>query len=292
MMSGRDAPAAALPTQIRPLSTLAEHQACVALQQAIWGETFEIVPASLMLAAAHIGALALGAFAPDGSLQGFVFGLTGVKGGEVVHWSHILGVRPELRDRGIGRRLKECQRAELAGRGIRRMYWTFDPLQARNAYLNLHRLGARVLEYVTDMYGASQSPLHHSLATDRLVVECSTMPGEAAVRELAAGEPFAILTSFPRSGDALFQDDGLPTLLLEVPWDLQAEGAASAATAAQWRAATRGHFQWALRNRYAVTGVHRALGARRVFFIIERVVDPDGRSAPAHGSTPVDRSSV
>jgi predicted GNAT superfamily acetyltransferase len=285
--------AVALALEIRPLRTWPEYHACVALQQEIWGAEFEVVPASLMLAAEHIGALALGAFARDGSLQGFVFGLTGVRAGELAHWSHMLGVRTAYRDRGIGRRLKEQQLAELAARGIQRVYWTFDPLQARNAHLNLNRLNAQVLEYVVDMYGASQSPLHCDLATDRLVVECSTSAvGESPARAVIEGDRLPVLTPYPHPGDVLLQDDAPPRALLEVPWDLQEVVVASASTAAQWRAATREHFQWALRNRYVVTGVHRTVAARRVFFILERAADPADRPPHSRGSNPVDRSSV
>lgn len=262
--------------QIRAVESLADHRACACLQREIWGAEFdEVVPASLMLAAGHVGALTIGAFGPDGTLLGFVFGLTGVKNGELVHWSHMLGVRPDARDRGVGRRLKEFQRAALAERGIGLMYWTFDPLQARNAHLNINRLGARVIEYVADMYGASQSPLHHDLATDRLVVECPTL---ADADRLANGTPGRCLedpvfTPFPQTGDAMPAEATPPRALLEVPWDLQDVVADSITVALQWRQATRQHFQWALEHGYGITCLHRDSAARRVFFVIERASD-------------------
>ncbi len=263
----------AIPIELRVLETLSEHRACVALQREVWSAEFdEIVPASLMLAAGHVGALSIGAYSAAGELVGFVFGLTGQKDGEVVHWSHMLGVRASARDQGIGRGLKECQRSLLARRGIGRMYWTFDPLQARNAHLNLNRLGARVIEYVTDMYGSTQSPLHHAIATDRVVVECSTNPADAA---RALTEPRAInerpvFTPFPREGDVRSNGGAPMAALIEVPWDLQDVVVESAAKAGEWRNATRLHFQWALSNQYAVTGLHRDAGARRAFFMIDR----------------------
>ena len=81
---------------------------------------------------------------------------------------------PTRASMGIGRRLKEYQRATLAARGINREFWTFDPLQAQNAHLNINRLGVRVIDYVVDMYGSMGSPLHFGVATDRLIVECTT----------------------------------------------------------------------------------------------------------------------
>jgi predicted GNAT superfamily acetyltransferase len=252
---------------IRPLESLAECHACVDLQREVWGVEFdEIVPASLMLAAGHVGALALGAFSPEGELQGFVFGLTGVKGGAVAHWSHMLGVRPAVRNRGIGRRLKEYQRAELARRGIARMYWTFDPLQARNAHLNLNRLGVRVVEYVTDMYGSSHSPLHHASPTDRLIVEClTTVEGGSRALGEVGGAP--VLTPFLRAGDVAPNGGRPPIALIEIPWDLEEE---TDSAVGAWRTATRGCFEWALGQGYHVTGLHRNGSARRAFFVIEQ----------------------
>ena len=100
---------------------------------------------------------------------GFVYGLTGFYDKRFVHWSHMLAVRPEVRDHGIGRRLKEYQRQLLVEAGIDWMYWTTDPLVARNAHLNLNRLCAKVREYVPDMYGDTGSILH-STGTDRFVL--------------------------------------------------------------------------------------------------------------------------
>src|ERR1041385_2041149 len=104
-------------------------------------------------------------------LVGFVFGMTGVERGRLVHWSDMLAVRPDLRDHGIGRRLKEFQRDTLLAMGVGLVYWTFDPLVARNAHLNFNRLGVRVSEYVIDMYGSdTDSALHRGLGTDRFIV--------------------------------------------------------------------------------------------------------------------------
>src|SRR2546430_1470730 len=167
--------------QIRPLASMEDCRACVVLQNEVWGYAGgEVVPASLLHVVEYVGGLAAGAFAPDGEMLGFVFGISGVRHGEIVHWSHMLAVREGSRNTGVGRMLKEYQRVELSRLGIRRIYWSFDPLMAKNAHLNVNLLGARVVDYVTDMYGASDSPLHYGLATDRLVVCLTTnTSGEA-----------------------------------------------------------------------------------------------------------------
>src|SRR5690606_28979184 len=124
-----------------------------------------------------------------------VFGLTGLEHGRLVHWSHMLAVRPEWRDLGVGTRLKAYQREAVARLGVEVIYWSFDPLMARNAHLNLNRLGARVAEYVEDMYGATGSTLHAGLGTDRLVVVWPALgawPGSvAALGGGAVGESVA-----------------------------------------------------------------------------------------------------
>jgi predicted GNAT superfamily acetyltransferase len=263
--------APAMEIQIRPLESPDDLRACVEMQGEIWGAEYdEIVPGSLMRAAEHVGALAIGAFSPSNKLVGFVFGFTGIHGGEVVHWSYMLGVRPAVRDHGVGRRLKEHQRSELARRGIKRMYWTFDPLQARNAHLNINRLGVRVVEYVVDMYGASRSTLHYGMATDRLLVEWPTTASEHGGNgEVKLGPDTPVFSAFPRANDVVVA--GAPrTAGIEIPWDLQDVVAGSLTVAQEWRESTRRHFQWALANRYAVTGLHRDAAASRAFFVIDR----------------------
>ncbi|MDB4910048.1 MAG: hypothetical protein JWO39_871 [Gemmatimonadetes bacterium] len=260
---------------VRPLTARADCQACVALQNEIWGDG-DAVPASVLQVVSRVGGIVAGAFAADGELAGFVFGLPALIGGTVAHWSHVLGVRESARNAGVGRKLKEYQRAELARRGIARMYWTFDPLVAKNAHLNLNLLGARVVEYVRDMYGTTASPLHHGLATDRLIVACDTTPDPT--RPAYAAPPIStrcpVLTAEPRPGDVIVSrsDAERPhTLLLEIPADIQLVVAHAINRAAAWHAATRAHFEWALHEGYAVTALHRDPVTSRAFYVFELV---------------------
>jgi predicted GNAT superfamily acetyltransferase len=119
-----------------------------------------------------------GAFEAGGQLAGFVFGMTGVRDGELAHWSDLLAVRADARDRGLGRLLKLFQRELLLPLGVRTMYWTFDPLVSKNAHLNLNRLGARPRDYVVDMYGRQTgSALHGGTGTDRFIVAWDLIAG-------------------------------------------------------------------------------------------------------------------
>jgi predicted GNAT superfamily acetyltransferase len=156
---------------IRPLRTLEELRACVDLQRETWGHEFtDVVPTSILKVSQRVGGVAAGAFDDAGRLLGFVYGLTGVEGGKIVHWSDMLAVRPEARNLGLGRRLKEYQRREVQKLGGVVIYWTYDPLVARNAHLNFNVFGVRAVEYVEDMYGETESPLHQGIGTDRFIV--------------------------------------------------------------------------------------------------------------------------
>lgn len=257
---------------VRPITTRLECQRCVALQLEIWGPNHgDAVPSSVLQVVARVGGLVAGAFAADGELVGFVFGLPAVIDGTLAHWSHVLGVRESARNAGVGRMLKEFQRAELARRGIARIYWTYDPLVAKNAHLNLNLLGARVVEYVRDMYGTTTSPLHSGLATDRLVVACDTAPVASRLAHSLA-ESFAkdpVLSVEPRADDRAAALDVRPaTMLLEIPVDFQAIAASSPERAARWHAATRTNFERALHQGYSVTGLHRDPVASRAFYVL------------------------
>ena len=157
---------------IREFSTHADYAACVELQRDTWGRHFnDVVPASIQQVSQKVGGVAAGAFDASGRLVGFVYGMTGVKNGKIAHWSDMLAVRPEAQNAGLGRRLKEYQRKAVAKVGAELIYWTFDPLQARNAHLNFNVFGVRAVEYVRDMYGEDTgSDLHRGIGTDRLVV--------------------------------------------------------------------------------------------------------------------------
>jgi len=171
---------------IRSCSGFDEFEACVQLQIDTWGyDLSDVIPRKAFLVAQKIGGQVIGAFetdlpgaAPQGgpeSLIGFAMSFPGIKTGPGVPQpylhSHMLAVRPPYRNRGLGAQLKLEQRHEALSRGIRRMEWTFDPLEIRNAHLNIHKLGAIVRRYYVDFYGVSSSRLQAGLPTDRLVAE-------------------------------------------------------------------------------------------------------------------------
>lgn len=294
------------------MSTHEEYEACVALQRLTWGPEYDdCVPASLLKVTQRVGGISAGAFDEAGRMIGFVYGLTGVERGRLVHWSHMLAVRQEYRNRGVGRLLKEFQRAELRGMGVEVIYWTFDPLVERNAHLNLNRLGARVVEYVVDMYAPTGSPLH-DFGTDRFVVAWPVEGGAGEARDgSGAGsawsdaETWPVVNVAPATGPgsagtvsgvgagsrdggevepAVVSEPGggaggggvelgrsAPGVRIEVPVDV--EGMGDVALARAWRASTRAAFLEYLGKGYEVAAFRRI--GDRCFYLL---------TAPGEGS--------
>jgi len=163
--------------RIAPLRELREFERCVELQLAVWGYSDgDLIPKRVFIVAERIGGQVLGAFdtakgdAGD-AIVGFAMSFPGYREGRAYMHSHMLAVLPEYRNLGLGRRLKLAQREDALARGIDRMEWTFDPLEIKNAHLNIARLGAIARRYRRDFYGPSTSPLQGGLPTDRLVAE-------------------------------------------------------------------------------------------------------------------------
>lgn len=156
---------------IRKCAGLDEIRACVALQKEVWDfADIELVPVRTFVAAQKIGGQVIGAFEAD-ELIGFAFALPGYRGGHPYLFSNMLAVREQYRNSGIGRRLKLAQRDDALARGFELMEWTFDPLEIKNAYLNLEKLGAIARRYEVNQYGTNTSRLQGGLPTDRLVAE-------------------------------------------------------------------------------------------------------------------------
>src|ERR1700719_480361 len=155
--------------QIRKCSTLPDFHRCVEIQKAVWNESdLETEPYTTFVVANQTGGQVLGAF--DGPpMVGFTIALVGVRDKTPYLHSPMTAVPPESRNRKIARALKLFQREEALSRDIRRIEWTFDPLETRNAHFNLNRLGAIVRTYIPNFYGITSSPLHRSLPTDRLL---------------------------------------------------------------------------------------------------------------------------
>jgi predicted GNAT superfamily acetyltransferase len=159
------------PILIRKCRDLDEMRACVALQKEVWNFTdTELVPLRMFVVAEKVGGQVIGAF-ENHQLVGFAFAIPAVRGRHSFLYSHMLAVRKQYRNSGLGRRLKLSQREDALARGFELMEWTFDPLEIKNAYLNIEKLGAIARRYNINQYGITSSPLQGGLPTDRLVAE-------------------------------------------------------------------------------------------------------------------------
>lgn len=158
--------------EVRQLFQLDEFQEVLQMQKVIWGfSDIELLPLRFLVVVSKVGGHVFGAY--DGNeMTGFCFAIPGVKpGGMPYLHSHMLGVLPAYHNAGIGKQLKLKQREDALKRGIDLIEWTFDPLELKNAFFNIERLGAILRRYHENQYGVTASPLHGGLPTDRFVAE-------------------------------------------------------------------------------------------------------------------------
>ena len=265
--------------RVRPLKDYAELSACVELQKKTWGSHFDdIVSAALMLVSQKVGGVASGAFDEDDHLIASIFGLTGIRRDRPVHWSHMLAVEPTHQRKGFGRLLKLYQRARMLDLDVHEMYWTFDPLEARNAHFNLNVLGARVDDYVMDMYGpGDSSPLHRGLGTDRFVARWDLdhhLPDQLAEEhkriQWVDGMASASIPFGSGGADPNGTDKKESAALVEIPANIQQLKATNPDAARDWRTATRAAFTKHLSEGRSVTGFAREPSTGECYYFLDR----------------------
>jgi len=233
------------PVDIRLVRTHDEFAACEAMSRDIWGAAERnVVPRELLLTIQHNGGLVHGAFLPAGQLVGFCFAFLGRRDGQLRFCSHQLGVLEAFRGSGIGIALKQAQRYDALRLGVDLVTWTFDPLEARNAYINLHRLGCIARLYDRDHYGAMEDELNRGLPSDRLEAEWWLR----RTKPLPAGDPVVMLR-VGGDGEPVREQLDMSrgtTVLISVPPDFQAVKRASIELALRWRMESRAAFEAAL----------------------------------------------
>jgi predicted GNAT superfamily acetyltransferase len=243
------------PIAIRPLSDYGEMKRAVDFQRLIWGAGFtELVPAVVFWFASRTGGIVAGAFDDADTMVAFLFGMTGWDGARPIHWSDMLAVLPSHRGQGLGFALKRYQRDRLLETGVTTVSWTFDPLEARNAHLNFARLGVTSHEYIRDAYGASSSPLHEGIGTDRLVVTWALDSPRVRGRMEGNADPVGYDDGeeINPGGGALRFDLTAPRVWLRVPGDIQTLKGRDPESARRWREETRAAFEAYLGRGYEV----------------------------------------
>jgi predicted GNAT superfamily acetyltransferase len=271
--------------RIRRARDRADFDACVQLQREVWRlADVEITSAIQLIATTWAGGVVHLAETSDGTAVGFAYAFPALRGGSAHLHSDMVAVRPEHRKHGLGLRLKWAQRTDALEAGVTHITWTYDPLQALNANLNLRRLGAVGAEFVENFYGVTTSELHHGLPTDRLLVRWDL--ASPRVHALAQGGqlprsvPAPVL---PRINDVKWQagwpvssdprlDLEAPELLLEVPpeWDVLCQAAPR--VAAVWQDKVRRAFQAYLGRGYVAADFAPTEegGRRRPLYVLKK----------------------
>jgi predicted GNAT superfamily acetyltransferase len=281
--------------EIRSVRTIDELRACEELQFRVWHmpDYREVVPLHLLVAAQKSGGLLLAAV--DGArVLGFVFGFAGLsREGRLYHYSHMMAVAPEVQDQGVGWQLKCAQREAILAQGLDRICWTYDPLEARNAHLNIAKLGAVCCTYLRDLYGPMTDGLNAGLPSDRFQVDWWI--ASEWVRERLAGrekpallEPGAwVLAGEERAGGLRAPGRpnlgaGEPCVAVEIPADYQAVKAADAELALAWRLAARQALEDCFSGGYRVVGMARSgnVTGARAYYILQH-----GKEASWSGSS-------
>jgi predicted GNAT superfamily acetyltransferase len=235
------------PIAIRPLQNRAEFSQCQRVQQNVWGAAG--VSGELLLVTQKNGGMVLGALAGS-RVVGFLYAFLGRRAGRLIHWSHLMAVEPAYRDRGLGFRLKVEHRRRALEQGIRSIAWTYDPLQSRNATLNLARLGARAYEYIPDCYGHFPSVIERGLPTDRLVASWEIGSARVASR-LDGKNPISFSPRWPSANETAPHAAGLLVnrrlnfglrdrrVLVEIPTHTDSMRALDLKLARRWRLEVR-----------------------------------------------------
>lgn len=277
--------------ETRPIKSLSDLRRCHEIQRAVWGYSdLMVFPFTILVSIQHNGGALLGAYVDD-ELVGFVVGYLGMAGAKLYLFSQRMGVSPEYQSLGLGHRLKVAQREQMLRQGIDIIVWTYDPLEGKNATVNIEKLGGIVRYYARDIYGQVQNPLQTGLTTDRFLLEWHLMSDR--VRERMRGR-----YERPRAADWLSGQD-LPVVnyaswegdvprplaadleiehdhvLVLVPSDFQRIKRYDLSLAQAWREVTRIIFESYFQRGYVVTGFASSLQPRLPnLYRLERRVFP------------------
>ncbi len=238
---------------IRQCETLEEFEACLQMQRDVWQfSDLDVTPLRSYIITRRSGGFTLGAFDASNKLLGFGHAIAAFDEKlRPYYYSQMLAVAPELRNAGLGARLKLAQRDQALKTGVPLLTWTFDPLQSRNAYLNIVKLGGVIRQYCVNYYGnKSTSAFHRGLDTDRLFIEWwvrSSRVADAVAGKRPAGEPEAVV---------------------EVPRDIESMKARDMEEARRWHLKVREGFQKCLNEGLYCAGFEAApeANSRYLFF--------------------------
>jgi predicted GNAT superfamily acetyltransferase len=245
-----------------------------ALEKEIWGcDDLDVLPATMLSASREVGGVLVGAYNNE-SLVGFVYGFPGLEDGEITHHSHMLAVKSSQRNLNLGYRLKLAQRDRVLAQNIKRITWTFDPLQSLNAYFNFNKLGVVANKYKVNFYGESTTSFLHQFGTDRLWVSWMIQSDRVSGRLNNQGGEYPFTSELPRlvhvRNDEPVATKSLdivrePHVAIEIPSDINALQEKDPGLALRWREITREAFTAAISSEYLVQDFFRGQRAEESF---------------------------
>jgi predicted GNAT superfamily acetyltransferase len=264
----------------KTIEDLAEINEVVSLQSDIWSQD-SVSPLPQLVASIHHGGILIGAYS-EKQLIGFCYGFAGYKNGEVYLLSHMAAVRLEYHNLGVGYQLKIMQREWAIAYGYQKIVWTFDPLEVRNGYFNLCKLGAYSKTYIPSYYGEMQDKLNKGLPTDRLVIEWdirtnrvqNAISGENSYKTEQEHKYEFLLQADQHTNHPILvekkinlQNDGY---LVAVPTNIQLLKKSDMEVAKAWRFAIRDVISEAVVNGFVITGVQKVANSSIQFYILEK----------------------
>ena len=267
------------------LSRPEQYAESIRVQESAWGQDVSsTIPAHLLIAAQHHGGLVLGAY--DGRrMVRVLFGITALDNARAYHYSHITGVARSHQSKGIGFKLKLAQREHVVKSGQSLVKWTYDPLQAGNAYFNIRKLGAISNTYQRELYGRLDDSLNRGRLTDRFEVEWRIK--SKRVRERIRGhEPASLAELLAEGGEPVNRamktgyDQRLPAsarlglrgprLLVEIPRNIGKIRDVSLGAANSWTLHARRIFENYFDRGFSVTDVIVDNDEDRIFYVLNR----------------------
>ncbi len=275
---------------IRQLEVSEDFRQAEEAQRLIWSmpDAAEVVPLHLLVTAQKNGGLVLGAYDAEGRMIGVLFGFLGrTADGRIKHCSHMMGVLPQYRQKGVGHALKCRQRQFVLDQGLDLVTWTYDPLEGPNATVNISKLGVICSTYLRNVYGAMQDGLNVGMDSDRFEVEWWIRSQRVEERLTGKHVRFPLEEWLEQGAEKVnqtdFTDEGLalpvnwqratgPLAVVEIPGSIQAIKVADMDLAQAWRRHTRDIFEAHFASGYvAVEFVsHMERGRRRNFYVLSR----------------------
>ncbi|WP_456277540.1 GNAT family N-acetyltransferase [Bacillus sp. AK128] len=262
----------------KEVTNLDEIKEIVALQEKIWSQSV-VTPLPQLVAAFHHGGVVIGAFHQD-KIIGFSYGFPGFKGGNPYLISHMTAVLPEYQNAGVGLGLKLKQREwAISTGGYEKIVWTYDPLEARNGYFNLMKLGGYSRQYINAYYGIMEDKLNQGLPSDRFLVEwdiCSERVEKAIShqsRTMVEVNHYPVLLEMSGYAPVNKQEIGDHSgYLIAVPSNIQEIKQQNLDIAKQCRFDLRYLFTDAISKGFVVTGMLKAQDPGAQYYVIEKQI--------------------